>query len=213
MSRRWSLRLGAAPLALLTVACGRTPEPGIARGKDLYDTCVPCHGANGGGNQTLGAPRIAGLPQWYVEAQLAGFQAGNRGYDAFDTVGIKMKTISWTLDLEGDIGSVAAYVASLSPALPVSQTQGLAGDPEAGRQVWTTCAVCHGADARGNQNLRAPPLAGQADWYLHRQLRNFRAGWRGTRRTDAWGAVMRPNAGTLDDAAIANVVAYIRTLK
>jgi cytochrome c553 len=208
MARRLSVVLLAGTLA----ACGGAPEQGIARGKELFDTCVPCHGEAGGGNQALGAPAIAGLPQWYIEAQLAGFQAGHRGYQAFDTVGIRMKSMSWSLDLEGDIGSVAEYVAGMTAVLSAPVLTG--GDPAAGAVTWgTVCAACHGPDAAGNETLRAPPLAGHADWYVVTQLRKFRDGWRGTHSGDGWGAVMRANAIHLDDAAIANVAAYIQTLR
>lgn len=207
MARRLSVVLLAGTLA----ACGGAPEQGVARGKELFDTCVPCHGDDGAGNQALGAPAIAGLPQWYLEAQLAGFQAGHRGYQPFDTVGIRMKSMSWTLDLEGDNASVAEYVAGMTPAAPAAV---LVGDASAGAVTWgTTCAACHGPDGAGNEALRAPPLSGHADWYVVSQLRKFRAGWRGTRSGDVWGAVMRTNALQLDDAAIANVAAYLQTLR
>jgi cytochrome c553 len=99
MSRVRSLRVGVLLAGVVLAACGGPPQQGIARGKDLYDTCVPCHGSDGAGNQVLGAPSIGGLPAWYVEAQLKTFQAGHRGYDAFDTVGIRMKSMSLSLDL------------------------------------------------------------------------------------------------------------------
>jgi cytochrome c553 len=197
------------PVLLLVASCA--PQQGIARGKDLYDTCVPCHGRDGAGNKALGAPSIGGLPLWYVEAQLKTFQAGHRGYAPFDTSGIRMKTMSWSLDLEGDVGSVAAYVASLPrPAVPGGS---VTGDATAGQATFAVCTTCHGPAAAGNEALHAPPLAGQHDWYLLAQLQKFHAGWRGTRPGDAWGMAMRPNAMALDPAAMQNVIAYIQTLK
>ena len=41
------------------------------------------------------------------------------------------------------------------------------------------CTTCHGTDGRGNEGIEAPRLAGMEDWYLRRQLENFRAGIRG----------------------------------
>ncbi len=211
MAPVWSMRVSGALVAGLLAGCGGAPEQGIARGKDLFDTCVPCHGVDGGGKADLRAPVIAGLPTWYVEAQLKTFQAGHRGYAAFDTVGIRMKSMSWSLDLEGDIGSVAAYVASLTK--PTGATPTVTGGPAAGQAGFTLCASCHGVDAKGIEVLHGPPLAGQADWYLLAQLRKFRAGQRGTHPGDVWGAAMRPNAMALDDAGMANVISYIQTLK
>lgn len=197
--------------ALGVAACNHTPTPGLARGEALFDACAPCHGANGGGNQALGAPAIAGLPRWYIQAQLENFQAARRGGAPFDTTGIRMKSMSWSLDLPGDLESVAEYVASLAPTDPAPALEG--GDAEAGKATYQVCAVCHGPDAKGNEALHAPPLAGQSDWYLMRQLHKFKAGWRGTSSADTWGGTMRPNALGLDDAAMANVVAYVQTLQ
>lgn len=211
MAREWSMRVSAVVLGVLLTGCGGTPEQGLARGKDLYDTCVPCHGDDGAGKPALGAPAIAGLPAWYVEAQLKSFQAGYRGYSAFDTVGIRMKTMSWSLDLEGDNASVAEYVAGMTATGPHPAT--VTGDAAAGQAAFALCASCHGADGKGNEVLKGPPLAGQHDWYLLAQLRKFKAGHRGTRQGDVWGAAMRPNSMALDDAAMANLVAYIQTLR
>ena len=87
------------------------------------------------------------------------------------------------------------------------------GDAAAGQQLYAVCAACHGAQAEGNPALNAPKLSGQGDWYLRRQLKNFKDGARGTNDKDVFGKVMAPMAATLpNDAAINNVVAYIKTL-
>ena len=159
-------------VALSGSACSE-PTPGLARGDALFDTCVPCHGDEGQGNQELGAPAIAGLPQWYVQAQLEKFESGWRGAHPMDTVGIRMKSMARSLDLEGDLESVAEYVASMSPTNP---TPVLHGDPQAGQTVYQgTCIACHGPDGRGNEALNAPPLVGQSDWYLLAQFQKFRS--------------------------------------
>jgi cytochrome c553 len=211
MSRVRSLRVGVVLFGVVLAACSGAPEQNIARGKDLYDTCVPCHGSDGSGSQVLGAPSIGGLPQWYVQGQLRTFQAGHRGYAPFDTIGIRMKSMALSLDLAGDDSSVAMYVASLPrPAVPGGHVQ---GDAQAGQTSYGVCATCHGPDGAGNEALHAPPLAHQHDWYLRAQLQKFHDGWRGTHEGDVWGAAMRPNAMMLDSAAMDNVVAYIQTFK
>ena len=87
------------------------------------------------------------------------------------------------------------------------------GDATAGAASYAVCAACHGAQGEGNPALNAPKLAGQTDWYLKRQLHNFKAGARGANDKDTYGKTMAPMAMTLpDDAAINNVVAYIKTL-
>jgi cytochrome c oxidase subunit 2 len=88
-----------------------------------------------------------------------------------------------------------------------------AGDARAGKPLYAVCAACHGLQAEGNPALHAPKLSGQGDWYLKRQLKSFKNGARGTHDKDVFGKMMAPMAATLaDDAAIDNVVAYIKTL-
>ncbi|MCM2253039.1 MAG: c-type cytochrome [Ramlibacter sp.] len=86
-------------------------------------------------------------------------------------------------------------------------------DAAAGKSLFAACAACHGASGEGNVALHAPKLSGQGAWYLERQLRLFRQGARGTHEKDVFGRMMAPMAATLaDDAAVANVAAYIATL-
>ena len=49
------------------------------------------------------------------------------------------------------------------------------GDEDRGEKLYRVCAACHGDNAQGNMDTRAPRLAGQFEWYLAQQLRNFRA--------------------------------------
>jgi cytochrome c oxidase subunit 2 len=51
-----------------------------------------------------------------------------------------------------------------------------------------------------------------SDWYMARQLRNFREGVRGTHAQDIYGAQMALVAGMLaDDAAVGDVLAYLNS--
>lgn len=88
-----------------------------------------------------------------------------------------------------------------------------AGDAVAGEPLYAACAACHGPQGEGNLVLNAPKLSGLEDWYMKRQLKYFKQGARGTHDKDVFGKLMAPMAATLvDDAAIENVVAYIKTL-
>jgi cytochrome c553 len=203
----------AAPLLALTLwGCGRA-RAGIARGHDLYDTCKPCHGEAGVGNQALGAPSIAGLPQWYLEAQLGKFRSGARGAHPSDAEGARMRPMSRSLNLEGDVASVAQYVASLPPRPAPATLTG--GNPTAGATSYTTvCVICHGADAMGNEAMGAPTLVNQADWYMIRQLEKYKTGVRGADPRDAQGQQMATMSAMLPDhQAMLDVIAYIRTLR
>ena len=182
----------------------------MARGEALFDTCAPCHGADGGGNRDLGAPAIAGLPRWYVQGQLDKFQAGIRGAHPDDLEGLRMRPMAVSLNHDGDVSSVAEYVTTLAPAPSGSE---VVGDAGAGARAYGVCVACHGPEARGNELLGAPPLVAADDWYLLAQLRKFRAGMRGADPRDTWGATMRPNAVVLDEQSMRDVLAYIRTLR
>jgi cytochrome c oxidase subunit II len=98
------------------------------------------------------------------------------------------------------------------PTFAQSSVQ-VGGNAAAGETLYAVCAACHGPQAEGIPTLNAPKLSGQGDWYLKRQLKNFKQGARGTHEKDVFGKMMAPMAATLnDDAAVDNVVAYIKTL-
>jgi cytochrome c oxidase subunit 2 len=107
-----------------------------------------------------------------------------------------------------------AFQAWLGGHPTYAQTSAKAtGDAAAGKQLYAVCAACHGLQAEGNPALHAPKLSGQGDWYLQRQLKSFKQGARGTHDKDVFGKMMAPMAATLvDDTAIDNVSAYIKTL-
>jgi cytochrome c oxidase subunit 2 len=108
----------------------------------------------------------------------------------------------------------AAFQAWLSSYPTFAQSSArVAGDAAAGQSLYAVCSACHGLQAEGNPALNAPKLSGQGDWYLKRELQYFKNGARGTHDKDVFGKMMAPMAATLaDDAAIDNVVAYIKTL-
>lgn len=201
-------------LALLAgglAACDATPPPvGMARGEALYQTCAPCHGETGVGNVDIAAPSIAGLPQWYIEAQLEGFQQGFRGRHHEDLPGLRMRPMAVSLTRDGDIESVAEYVASLPAVYPESTLDGNAG---AGAASYQVCVACHGASGLGDELLRSPPIVQMHDWYMLNQLRNFKSGARGAHPQDTWGATMRVNTLALSEQAMKDVIAYVYTLR
>jgi cytochrome c553 len=49
------------------------------------------------------------------------------------------------------------------------------GDAAKGKTLFQQkCISCHGANGEGKASMKAPRLAGQFDWYLVTQLKNFR---------------------------------------
>ena len=83
------------------------------KGRQLYQTCVACHGADGKGNDALGAPRLAGQSDWYLLRQLQNFQKGARGAQPGDTFGSQMRAMATTLADKKSQRNVVAYINSL----------------------------------------------------------------------------------------------------
>ena len=182
------------------------------KGKAAYAVCAACHGANGMGNKALNAPQIAGQEPWYLERQLNNFKGGIRGANPKDTYGMQMRPMALTLANDQAVSDMAAFLSSM----PVSKSSEstVKGDTSAGKASYMICQTCHGPKGGGNRALNSPNLTGLQDWYIVRQLKNFKAGIRGTKSGDLFGMQMRPMAMTLaNDAAINNVTAYIATLK
>jgi cbb3-type cytochrome c oxidase subunit III len=197
-------------LAALLTACGLEPPAGDARGPAVFETCATCHGSEGQGMHEYGAPAIAGLPDWYLRAQLDKFQSGARGAHPDDVQGLRMRSMARSLVHEGDVEAIVAYVA----ALPAVQPNDGSGDATHGQQVYATCAQCHGDNAMGDQTRGAPPLVNLDGWYVETQIHNFRNGVRGASPLDETGRTMAPMAlGLADEQSIRDVVAYIRTLR
>jgi len=172
--------------------------------------CNTCHGVEGIGNIAVEAPRLAGMEAWYLKRQLENFRAGIRGTHGEDTQGIAMRSMAAKLSDES-ITDIVAWAGDWE-YVPAEVT--VEGNVNQGRTAFQTCAACHGVNAQGNEALGVPALAGQNDWYLITQLRNFRAGFRGSHREDTYGSQMVTMSKTLrDDQAVINVVSYINTLQ
>lgn len=199
---------GLVALALLAGGSSLNAQDAAA-GQASYTVCAACHGANAEGNMALNAPALAGQEAWYLERQLQNFKGGIRGGGS-DVFGTQMAPMAATLPTDAHVKNVAAYIASLAPAA-IAHDGG--GDAAAGQAVYASCAACHGLQGEGNEALNAPNLTIQQDWYLIRQLENFKSGARGANPQDLYGAQMRAMAMLLADGqAIRNVVAYIITL-
>lgn len=175
-------------------------------------SCSVCHGAHGEGNAALDAPRIGGLDAPYLARQLMHFRASVRGATDADKYGSQMRAVAITLGSDEVIADLATYLSKLNP--PYAQTETIAGDAARGAEIYNVCVACHGMDGRGSAQLNTPSLVGQYDWYVARQLRNFRERLRGAHSADVYGMQMAPivQATLMTDRDIADVVAYIRTL-
>ena len=181
-----------------------------AKGQALYAVCGACHGATGEGNVAMNAPALSGQPDWYLTSQLHYYKKGIRGSHKDDTLGQQMAAMSATLADDAAINDVVAYINQLSPTVGEKT---ITGNPARGEKYYVTCATCHGQNGEGNFGLKAPRLTGQHDWYIKRQLENFKAGIRGSHSDDLFGLQMRLMSQILqDEKAMDDLVAYLNTL-
>jgi cytochrome c oxidase subunit 2 len=202
--------LGLVAGALLAAGCSTARGESAMTGDQLYRSCASCHGESGEGDTTQAAPRIAGMPRWFVASQLQRFKDGKRGKHFDDAEGLKMRAMAMQMGSKAQVDAVAEYVASL-PARPTPATIHGA-DPAVGQAKYAVCAACHGAKGEGNEALNAPPLAGMEDWYVARQLKKFQSGVRGAVQDDPIGAQMAGMAMTVQPNEIDSVAAYVHSL-
>jgi cytochrome c oxidase cbb3-type subunit 3 len=125
----------------------RTRDVTAEIGRRLYlDNCAACHGRDALGNRRLGAPNLTDQDWLYggdPNTVVASILDGRHGV---------MPPWGAVLGADGVV-DVASYVLSLSG------TAAPRGWIEAGKARFaTTCAACHGIDARGTPQLGAPNL-------------------------------------------------------
>ena len=181
-----------------------------AIGAAQYAVCAACHGPDGQGVPAMNAPKIAGQSDWYLKRQILSYKNGLRGVHEDDTFGQQMIGMVATLADEAAVDNVVAHIATLPDNQPVAT---VSGNVENGKDIYAVCAYCHGSSGMGLQALNAPRIAGSSDWYMARQLDNFKTGVRGAHPKDYYGFQMGLMGITLrDEQAIKDVIAYINTL-
>jgi len=175
-----------------------------AQGKAAFgNNCAPCHGV--GATGAKGYPNLndddwlwGGTLEEIVESIAYGVRSGNAkahesAMPAFGKDGLLKPN---------EIVTVANYVRSLSG---LSVRPGV--DLAAGKKIFAdNCAVCHGADGTGNQELGAPNLTDRIWLYgpdeatIIETISNSRSG------------VMPAWAGRLDPGTINALAVYVHTL-
>jgi cytochrome c oxidase subunit 2 len=179
----------------------------VDSGKELYSTCVACHGENAEGNPELLAPGLAGQSESYLTRQIWDFKNRRRGAEPEDTAGAQMLEMADTLADGTAVADVAAYLASL-PANkpPVTVT----GNAENGQKLFTSkCGACHGGHGWGNEALFTPKLTVIGDSYIIRQVRNFQNGIRGAHPDATYGKQMALMAKVVSEEELNDIVAFL----
>ncbi len=176
-------------------------------GVEPWDMCGECHGLDGAGNR-IKFPRLAGQKQTYIIKQIEDFRAGRRKND-----GGQMQKTATELKVE-DIPRVADWFSHQSPRWP-KITIDAKPDLERARKLalfgargMKACLSCHSTAQLGlfgGPPVEAPRIAGQRDFYIAKELTDFRDG----RRHNDPDQIMTKIARRLSDADIASLAIFL----
>jgi len=196
---------------LLQVGCeGAVKERPVQTAEVLYETCIPCHGAQAEGRLLAKAPPLAGMPAWYLSEQLEKFRSGKRGAHPDDVNGLRMRPVARSLVDDEQIEKLAKWLSEKSAH---TQPTPAHGDIEAGKLAYQVCSACHGPNAEGIEAMGAPALRNLPYWYFSAQLSSFLAGYRGGPNDDPDAQGMRGMASlAATPEARENLNAYIQSL-
>jgi cytochrome c553 len=197
----------AAALLVPAASIAAAEDKQQITGEQIYAYCVDCHGKRGEGGDGGTYPRIAGLPQPYLDRQLHAFKHQTRVNKPMVPIFKHHRFDAEVIDL------VAAHVAGLSPPAlnlwpyePAAEALATFADRAAYAAAGSTtyadaCAECHGADGAGSAAHDTPPLIGQYPAYLKKQIGDFASG----QRTHAASA----RCGGIDPAQADAVIGHI----
>jgi len=187
----------------------------VEAGKAAYNkACKSCHGQNGEGNPAIARKLKVTLKD------LRAADVQKRDDDAWrkqivEGVGKMDPTEDVATD---DVTNIIAFSRSLAPSQspgssgpPVPLAAAAAGDAAAGRSVYASeCKSCHGANGEGN-----PTMAKK----LKVAIRDLRLAEVQKQTDDEWKKDILQGVGKMDPtpdlppADVANVIAFVRTLK
>jgi cytochrome c553 len=195
---------------------GQMPIQGDAQaGAGKATVCAACHGPQGIAIAP-NFPNLAGQSATYLYVQLKQFHQGQRSDPVMSGQAAPLS--------DTDMRDLAAHFASLAPKAAGQAATGargaqlfLTGDPSRGIPP---CQGCHGADALGPRVQPGrkphppwstiPRLRGQSAIYLTKRLTDFRN--HSVRPGSSNTRVMEGVAGTLDDADVQALAAYLSNL-
>lgn len=190
---------------MLSLPCSATQAaPDLANGERINRNCALCHGIYGQGAAGQLSPRLAGLPQVYLEKATKEFRENKRINPLMvATSGLHQMT-------NQDIEDVSAYLASLDIGkdMRFNVEQRMPGNPMNGQQLFKdSCTDCHGEDGLGKPKKKSPPLAGQQSEYIFQSIQMFKAKVR-NHDNDPDDETFKD----LQDPHLLDIIAYVATL-
>jgi cytochrome c553 len=186
-----------------------------AAGESKVAMCAGCHGSDGN-SMVPSFPKLAGLGEKYMTAQLRMIKSGER-------VIVEMTGIL-DASTDQDLQDMAAFYDSKAMVISGAQDITLVGisDPgealDFGENVYrggnmktgvAACTGCHSPSGKGNNPAGYPALGGQYADYIEKQLLAYR---RGERVSGENAKIMQGVAANLSDKEIKAVANYISGL-
>ena len=171
-----------------------------AAGAEIAHTCLGCHGVKHYVNTypTYHVPRIAGQHEAYLVSALHAYRGGLRDHP---TMQANASSLS-----NQDIEDIAAYFAAQGLEEHDSNYSADSASLEAGKELATPCAACHGDTGFQTAAPTNPVLAGQYKSYIEQALKGYQSG---SRRS----AIMAGFTTLLTDDDINNLAAWFSSQK
>jgi cytochrome c553 len=195
----------AGGLFLIMLAAGAAAASGKSASLDSPGAlkslnCSACHGANG---QSPGdtMPILAGMWPEYFKKAIQDYATGKR-------VSPEMEPYAKQV-LQFGVDDYAAYFGGQK-----FQPTSVKADPKAvdrGKTAARQCAICHGADGKGDRGKLIPSLAGQPAGYLKNQLMLFKRDQRSP--ADQQLKAMKALMKSLPDDQFDDLAAYYSSVK
>lgn len=214
---------------LAVMLCGLMIQPVVsmaagdaAAGKTKFATCAACHGADGKGNggafpalTKLNAADAETILTAFKKGDMATLKAHNLGGARYGTMAPQAANLS-----EADIADLAAYIATLgggaeaaaapaaaAPAAAAPAANMIKADANIGfgHALFSSCAVCHGAEGEGGKLLNAPKLSGLPVSATTSMLEMYKSG----KQLGPYSYVMNAQAKYLTPEEIRDLAAYI----
>ena len=139
----------------------------VAKGEQLSQTCLGCHGAPGLRNPgpVYSIPMVGGQHPEYIVSALKAYRSKERSHG---TMQAQASNLS-----DQDMADIGAFFGAMEGNSRPSYVN--AQEAKQGQEKSAICASCHGATGDG-ENTSYPKLAGQYESYITQALKDYRSG-------------------------------------
>ena len=119
----------------------------------------------------------------------------------------------WILPREGAVYPDFSHEPVAAREAPPGGRGGPPGGGPRGHLYVGACSPCHGTSGEGYAGEQSPKISGQQEWYLARQLLNFKNDLRGAHDSERWAKQMNFHVKDFTQAQLDSFVGYVLTLE